>query len=250
MNLLKHVFGFPLYQVFRKDIIPLDRVKPTGDLSEIMKRVNIIYYKDNVVNDKAGRIDAVFLLKSDIVFELVGLTGFQFVLAGSKLVRRLKVKLFMTEDFFKVVIAGEIKIRISPELFLPVKKQLGRWKVDHHGRHVEIILSRGIVIDHDWNIFVNGLNQFSFGPAIITGSQCVVKGKVELDLSLTNRPEVIIFKTVELHPLNSFHFVKLRQKIQHPDFVVSCRDGRLVIEDKDHILNTRQSELINTRRNH
>ena len=237
IQLIKYLFGFPLYQVFRADIIPLGHVKPTGDLIEILKRINIKYFKENVIDDKTGRIDITLRLNSEVVFDLVGLSGFSFVLGKSKKVTRMNVMLEMGLDFFKVMLRGKLKIRLSNEWLVPVKKLFGKWQIDTCQKYAEIIIDK-IIIDQDWNISFDDTSDFFLGPAVIKGTETVIEGHVKPDfftndstpesaaLELDKSWRGVVYKTLKISSLSGFHILNSKKEIECPELSIGCcREG-------------------------
>lgn len=181
MNIFKYIIGIPLFRVFRSDIIPTDHIIPVEDPDEILKRIYITHYKENIIDGSMGTIDINLKFKSEIIFKLSGLKGFLFVLGNRERTTKVNMTIEMSYDSFKVTFNRGLKIRFPRELLCPVKKRFGKWKIDNRG-YTEILIDKTVTIDQDWNIYFEGINEYSFGPALVTGTDIVLEAAAAVDL--------------------------------------------------------------------
>ncbi len=182
MNIFKHFIGISFFRVFRSDIIPTDHVIPLEAPDELLKRIYITHYKETVVDHNMGTIEIALKFKSEILFKLPGLEGFLFVFGNPKKTSRLTFIIEMGYDSFKVTFNRGPRIRFPRELFCPVNRRFRKWKIDNRRRYTEISIDRPVVIDQDWNIYFEGVNEYSFGPAVVNGTGIVLEAAVAVDL--------------------------------------------------------------------
>jgi hypothetical protein len=203
--------NYPLIEVINLELIPLDRLNPTGDLVEILSRILLTRYEGESFDpDPGGRFEVDLSVVQEATFTMPGLDGVSLVFGGAtEALVTLGVK--MVPDSSQLTIKGGFRIRFPREWLRPVKNENGQWVDDPSLQYAELSLSAGMVIDQDWNVTFEGTNEFRLTPSMIADSGFVIEGTVAIDLSeskslpetlamgLGNTWRGVVFKTLTLH---------------------------------------------------
>lgn len=205
------------------------------DIAETLKRIQITYYKESIIDEGTGKIEFNLKFKSEVAFELSGLKGFLFVFGNSRKATIVNVIIEMGYDSFKVKFYKGLKIRFSKELIRPVKKRFGKWKIDTGNKNSEILIDNTVVVDQDWNICFEGENKFSLGPVLVGETDIVIEGSVALDFSENNSiPESaemgldkswrgVVFKTPKISFFSNNYTSDLSRETELPNLRIENR---------------------------
>jgi len=167
----------------KADLFPLDRLDPGGDLLELLNKILVISYEEELFDPgPGGRIDAELAFAEELVIHLIGLEGFSLVLGGPA-APSLSFGVSIEPDTVEFRVGAGARLRFSESLLRPVHRLGGRWETDPTRAYAELEVKTGVVIDQDWNVTFEGANAFRLEPAMIADSGLVLEGELALDLS-------------------------------------------------------------------
>lgn len=205
------IAAVPLLQAFKPEVIPLDRLSPSEDLVDLLNRILVTRYEEELLEPApAGRFEMDLSVAPEAVFELPGLEGFSLVFGGSE-GALLSFGLEARADLSRFSLGGSVRLRFPREWLRPVARQDGRWVDDPLRPFTEIAVDAGVSIDQDWNVDFDAGNEFTLPPSMIADTGFVIEGTLALDLSESRSlPETLalglgpawkgaIFKSLTLH---------------------------------------------------
>ena len=179
------VTGLPLIKAFKSDIFPLDRIDPDSDLGQLLARVLVTEYEDEIFDPgPGGRIGIGLSVADEAVVNLVGLEGFALVFGGAD-ATTLRFGLAMRPGDVEFSIGAGVRLRFPRNVLKPVTRDGtdGPWADDPGREFAELEINAGVIIDQDFNVDFDGDNAFVLEPCMIADSGLVIEGEVALDLS-------------------------------------------------------------------
>jgi hypothetical protein len=208
--------GLPLHKAFRSEVFPVDRLDPGGDLVELLSKILVTDYHEQVLGPGlGGRLDLRLAFTDEAVLQLAGLDGFALVFGGAASTE-VRVSLTLRPTGWEIHLEGGARLRFARNYLRPVVRHGDAWVDDPSRPCAEIQISAGMVIDQDWNVRFDGANAFRFGPAMIGDAGLVIEGEIALDLSeSTALPEATalglpvtwrggVFRSLQVHLPDAF----------------------------------------------
>lgn len=175
--------GLPLHKAFRAEVFPVDRLDPGSDLVELLSKILVTDYHEQVFDPGlGGRLDLHLAVTDEAVLQLAGLDGFALVFGGAASTA-VRVSLTLHPTGWEIRLEGGARLRVARNTLTPVVRHGDAWVGDPSRSFAEIHISTGMLIDQDWNVRFDGANAFRFDPAMIGDSGLVLEGEIALDLS-------------------------------------------------------------------
>ena len=179
------VSGLPLIKTFSSEVFPVDRLAPGSDLVELLSKILVTEYQEQVLDPgPGGRFDIGLAFTDEAVFNIVGLDGFALVFGGAGSTA-IGVGMTMRTTGWDVSIGAGARLRFPRNFLRPVVRHGDAWVDDPSRPFAELHIGSGMVIDQDWNVSFDGPNAFRLDPAMIADSGLVLEGEIALDLSET-----------------------------------------------------------------
>lgn len=179
------VAGLPLIKTFRSELFPVDRLDPGSDLDELLSKILVTEYQEQVFDpEPGGRFDVGLAIEDETVFNIVGLDGFALVFGGAASTA-VRLGMTMRPTRREVSLGGGARLRFPRNLLKPVVRHGDAWVDDPSRPFAEIHIAVGMLIDQDWNVRFDGPNAFRLDPVMIADSGLVLEGEIALDLSET-----------------------------------------------------------------
>lgn len=175
--------GLPLHKAFRSEVFPVDRLAPGSDLVELLSKILVTDYHEQVLGPGlGGRLDLCLAFTDEAVLHLAGLDGFSLVFGGAASTA-VRVSVTLRPTGWEIRLEGGARLRFARDYLRPVVRHGDAWVDDPSRPFAEIDIPDGMVIDQDWNVGFDGANAFRFDPAMIGDSGLVIEGEIALDLS-------------------------------------------------------------------
>lgn len=210
------VAGLPLHKAFRSEVFPVDRLAPGSDLVELLSKIRVTDYHEQVFEPGlGGRLDLHLAFTDEAVLHLAGLDGFALVFGGAASTA-VRVRLTLRPTGWEIRLEGGARLRFARDHLAPVVRHGDAWVDDPSRPFAEIDIPAGMVIDQDWNVRFDGANAFRLDPARIGDSGLVIEGEIALDLSeSTALPEATalglpatwrggVFRSLQVHLPDAF----------------------------------------------
>jgi hypothetical protein len=208
--------GLPLIKTFRSEVFPIDRLDPGGDLVELLSKIRVTEYQQQVFDPGAGgRFDVGLAFADEVVLHIVGLEGFALVFGGAASTA-VSVGMTMRPTGWEVSPGAGARLRFPRSFLKPVVRHGDAWVDDPSRPFAELHIAAGMLIDQDWNVSFDGPNAFRLDPAMIADSGLVLEGEIALDLSeATGLPESAalglpptwrggVFRSLQVHLPDAF----------------------------------------------
>ncbi len=177
--------GLSLMQAFKSDLFPIDRLDFGGDVNDFLSNIVVTSHTTEELNPGPGdRFEIGLSIVEELIINIVGLQGFSLVLGGST-TSLMTIEVSMWPDRLTVGISAGARLRFSPSMLKPVRRENEQWINDESRQYVEVGITASIIIDQDWNVSFDGTNEFRLEPVMIADSGVVLVGEIALDFSET-----------------------------------------------------------------
>ncbi|AET67190.1 hypothetical protein Desor_1539 [Desulfosporosinus orientis DSM 765] len=204
--------GIPLSKVIPTDIIPLDKLSPSGELLDLLDLILVTRYENEKISGSppGDRIEVDLSIEKETLWEVPGLGGFSLVFGGAA-GNMLTCGIELFAGTTKVKLGGGFRLRFPRDWMRPIVQENGQWLDDPNNPYTEIAVGAAVIIDNQWNVSFEGTNEFTLNPSVIADTGFVLEGTIAVDVSETaSLPETmamglgeswrgVIFKSLTLH---------------------------------------------------